>query len=191
VALDGIARIHQSPLMYRMIGADGREYGPISAEQLRQWIGQGRADANTRVLAEGVTEWKPLGSLPEFSMLFAAPSPAPAPTPGPVTSATFPDQTVQVRRTNGFAIAGLVCGVFAITFGLCCCYGLPFNITGLILSFVAIGQMNAHPERYDGKTMAIIGIVLSALSLLIAVGMFCLGIGSALWDSTSHHGYRL
>ncbi len=60
--------------MYRIIGADEREYGPVSADQLRQWIAEGRANAQTRVLVEGATEWKPLGALPEF---FSAPPPLP------------------------------------------------------------------------------------------------------------------
>jgi hypothetical protein len=58
--------------MYRIIGADEREYGPVTADQLRQWIAEGRANAQTRVLVEGATEWKPLGTLPEF---FAGPPP--------------------------------------------------------------------------------------------------------------------
>src|SRR5215472_5842391 len=52
--------------MYKIIGADGKEYGPISAEQLRQWIAEGRANAQTKVCAEGTTEWKPLSAFPEF-----------------------------------------------------------------------------------------------------------------------------
>ena len=28
--------------MYRILGADGKQYGPISADVLRQWIAQGR-----------------------------------------------------------------------------------------------------------------------------------------------------
>ena len=52
--------------MYRIIGADGNQYGPISADQLRQWIAEGRANAQTKVLAEGTTEWKPLSEFPEF-----------------------------------------------------------------------------------------------------------------------------
>jgi hypothetical protein len=183
--------------MYRMIGADGREYGPISAEQLRQWIGQGRANAATSVLPEGGSEWKPLGSLPEFSMLFAAAASAPAagPTPlsgaTPTTPAVFPATSVQPLRTNGFATAGLVLGILSITLGLCCCYGMPFNIPGLIFSIIAISQINSHPERYDGKTMAIIAIVLCCISLLIGIVMLCLGMAGAFWEPHSHHGYRL
>jgi hypothetical protein len=178
--------------MYRMIGADGREYGPISADQLRQWIGQGRANAATSVLPEGASEWKPLGSLPEFSMLFAAPTPAPTPTPTatPVTPAVLPYYPVQPPRTNGLATAALVLGILSVI-GFCCCYGLPFSISGLIFAIIAIGQINAHPEQYTGKTMAIIAIVLCCLGLLIAIVFFCLGMAGTLWEPGSHHVYRL
>ena len=167
--------------MYRMIGADGREYGPVSAEQLRQWIGQGRANAATSVLPEGTTEWKPLGSLPEFSMQFAAPA----------TQPVFANPSVPTLRTSGFAVAGLVSGIFALTFGLCCCYGLPFSLAGITFSLIAINQINSQPERFDGKTMAFIAIGLCCLSLLIAVGLFLLGFASVILDPSSHHVHRL
>ena len=64
--------------MYKIIGADGKEYGPVTTEQLRQWITEGRANAQTHVQSEGGTEWKPLGTLPEFAGVFAAPQPGPA-----------------------------------------------------------------------------------------------------------------
>ncbi|MGA2139257.1 MAG: DUF4339 domain-containing protein [Verrucomicrobiia bacterium] len=53
--------------MYKIIGADGREYGPVTTEQLRQWIREGRASAQTKVQAEGATEWKTLGDFSEFA----------------------------------------------------------------------------------------------------------------------------
>jgi len=53
--------------MYKIIGADGRQYGPISVDQLRQWIVQGRANAQTLAQLEGTTEWKPLSSFPELA----------------------------------------------------------------------------------------------------------------------------
>ena len=63
--------------MYRIIGGDGREYGPISPEQLRQWIVEGRANAQSQARPEDAAEWKPLGSLPEFADAFAAAAPPP------------------------------------------------------------------------------------------------------------------
>ena len=53
--------------MYKMIGADGRQYGPVSAEQLRQWMTEGRAGPHTLVQIEGETDWKPLVTVPEFA----------------------------------------------------------------------------------------------------------------------------
>jgi len=67
--------------MYRITGADGKEYGPISADVLRLWISQGRANALTRVLPEGATEWTTLSQLPEFAADLAAKAAAPTQLP--------------------------------------------------------------------------------------------------------------
>lgn len=64
--------------MYKIIGSDGREYGPVSAEEIKQWIKDHRAVATTKAQAEGTTEWKNLGELPEFAGCFTA-STAPPP----------------------------------------------------------------------------------------------------------------
>ena len=58
--------------MYKIIGADQKEYGPVPADQLRQWIAEGRVSGQTSVQAEGTTEWKPLSAYPEFADAFAA-----------------------------------------------------------------------------------------------------------------------
>jgi hypothetical protein len=69
--------------MYKIIGADGREYGPVSADELRRWIAERRADAHTRAQAAGSTEWKPLSEFPEFADALRAPA-APPPLLGAV-----------------------------------------------------------------------------------------------------------
>jgi hypothetical protein len=76
--------------MYKIVGADGKEYGPISAEVLRLWISQGRANSLTRVLPEGSLEWKALSELPEFAADLAAKGTAAA-QPPPFGSATGSD----------------------------------------------------------------------------------------------------
>jgi len=63
--------------MYKILGGDGREYGPVSAAQLRQWVIEGRANALTQVKAEGATQWQSLSSLPELSAVFGAGSSTP------------------------------------------------------------------------------------------------------------------
>ena len=65
--------------MYKIIGADQKEYGPVTTEQLRQWLTEGRVNGQTLVKAEGAMEWKPLGGFPEFAdVLQVIPSVNPA-----------------------------------------------------------------------------------------------------------------
>ena len=64
--------------MFKMIGGDGREYGPVSAEQLREWIADHRANSQTLVQPEGRSEWSPMAEFHEFAdALTAAGAPAP------------------------------------------------------------------------------------------------------------------
>jgi hypothetical protein len=151
--------------MYRIIGADGREYGPVTDSQLRQWIAEGRANAQTPALAPGAPEWKPLGSLPEFAGQFAPPAP-------PVIG-TWPGTAkgVRIRKTSGFAVTGLICAVLA-WMSYCCCCGFPLNLLGLIFSLIGWSQVSRQPELYAGRGLAVAGLILSAASLLLGFGMF-------------------
>src|SRR6516225_2772253 len=84
--------------LYRIIGGDGKEYGPITADQMRQWLAEGRLNAQTRVLVEGTAEWKTLGELPEFGGIaapVATPTLGPAPTMVPSMATPGVYQMVQ------------------------------------------------------------------------------------------------
>jgi tetratricopeptide (TPR) repeat protein len=52
---------------YRIVGADGRTYGPVDAAELRKWIAQGYANEQTWVPAEARRNWKQLAEFPEFA----------------------------------------------------------------------------------------------------------------------------
>src|SRR5262245_37812974 len=75
--------------MYKIIGGDKKEYGPVSADELRRWIAEGRINAQTQIQAEGNPEWKPASAFPEFADALARPT-APTPT---VTAGVFPVNT--------------------------------------------------------------------------------------------------
>jgi hypothetical protein len=51
---------------YKIIGADQKEYGPITEDQIRQWIAEGRVNGQTVACLEGTQDWKPLEMFPEF-----------------------------------------------------------------------------------------------------------------------------
>jgi TM2 domain-containing membrane protein YozV len=65
--------------MYKIIGTDGRPYGPVNAEQIQRWAAENRVNAHTLVQVEGATDWKPLAGIPELasSLKMAPPPPAP------------------------------------------------------------------------------------------------------------------
>lgn len=144
---------------YRIIGADGRQYGPVDAGQIRQWIAQGRVESRTPVFTDDAKNWTFIGLLPEFAALFPAGAPPAIAPPQPGLVPGRPP------RTNSFATAGLVCGILAWVI-FCCCCGFPFNVLGLIFSIIGLSQTNRHPELYEGRGLAIAGLVLSILSLL-------------------------
>lgn len=87
--------------MYKVIGVDGKEYGPVSPDQLREWIRQGRAGMQTQIRSEAGGDWRPLGTYPEFN--FAASTPPLPPT--------YAD-----RASN--KIAAGICGILLGTLGV-------------------------------------------------------------------------
>src|SRR5947207_1794984 len=58
--------------MFTILGADGKEYGPVGAEELRRWVREGRAGGQTQVRVAGAKNWVPLQSLPELVADFTA-----------------------------------------------------------------------------------------------------------------------
>src|SRR5579871_4525368 len=102
--------------MYKIIGADQVEYGPITADQLRQWIAEGRVNDQTSAQAVGETAWKPISSFPEFAASFPGravpPSPTPA-SPPPLGTAAAPvspeaGRARALEEVNGPAIGLMI-----------------------------------------------------------------------------------
>ncbi len=123
-------------------------YGPISTDQLRQWISQGRVNATTQAQMEGSSEWKALSLFPEFS----------AALPMAPSSQSIP---VAPSKTSGMAIASLVLGILGIfTCGITAIIGLVLGIVGQI-------KINKSQGRLSGSGLAIAGICTSALSLAL------------------------
>jgi hypothetical protein len=135
---------------YRIVGTDGKMYGPVSLDQIRRWLAEGRADSRTPVHVEGAASWTYLGLLPDLAPSFAA-------HPG-VIGAITPSAT---RGTNGFATAGLICGLLSWT--CCCC--VPFNLLGIVFSIVALVQLAGQPQPQEGRGFAIAGLILSVTSI--------------------------
>jgi hypothetical protein len=153
--------------MYKIQGSDQKEYGPVSAEQIKKWISEGRVNAQTPVWSETSANWKPLSTYPEFASLVA-------PDPQPVYGQTA-FASPQQPKANTFATIGLVMGILSLPM-LCCCYGFPFNILGIIFSSIALSQIKKSGGTQTGRGMAIAGIALSIVSLVLLVVVIVLGV---------------
>jgi len=143
--------------MYRILGGDQKEYGPVTSEQVREWIAQRRANAQTLVQAEGSAEWQPLSAIPEFATALNAPPFSPAPPSSALATPDNPMSTM-VPYKNPKA---LIAYYFAI-FSLIPCLGLPFGIAAFVLGILGLKAANAHPDAH-GKVHAWIGIILGGL----------------------------
>src|SRR6516162_8412404 len=96
---------HHQNLMYKIIGADQKEYGPVSADQLRQWMAEGRINAQTLVRPEGETEWRPLSTVPEFASTSGTP---PVPGPAPIGGREIVPSELILARDYELDIGGCI-----------------------------------------------------------------------------------
>ena len=54
-------------IMFTIIGGDGKEYGPATFQQVRSWVGDGRANLDSQTKRTGDEQWRRLGDFPEFN----------------------------------------------------------------------------------------------------------------------------
>ena len=140
--------------MYRIIGKDGQQYGPVTAEQLRGWIAENRANAQTLVQTDGSQDWKPLGSLLEFAADLKPP-PMSAMPPPPINP---PPSTSNPRASNKLP-AG-ICGILLGSLGIHK-FILGYTGTGLIMLLVTL------------LTCGIGGVVMHVIGLIEGIIYLC------------------
>jgi hypothetical protein len=184
--------------MYFLIGSDGREYGPFTADQIRDWVAQGRANGYSRVRRDGETTWQALGEVAEFADLGARPS-SPGQAPPALTAEALAAEylgrhaTLDIGScvTRGWALvrdnAALLIGatvlVWLVMFGLAMIpiVGLaalfinPVLTGGLLYVFLRRirGETPTIGEAFDGFNRAFLQLGLAGLvsTLLICVGL--------------------
>lgn len=144
--------------MYKIIGADGREYGPVSLDQLRQWLHDRRVNAQTRVLAEGATEWNTFAAIPELAALLQPPPPTAPPT---LPAAAVAPAADLVRGPAIFMI--VLAGLDMFSSGL----GVLFSFVPLRLPHMP--HQDPQFEHLMEKLNIALGVPTNALALLSAV----------------------
>jgi uncharacterized RDD family membrane protein YckC len=88
--------------MFHIMGGDGKEYGPVTVDQIRVWIAAGRANLDTQAKALGSEEWRRLADFAEFS----SPDGAPPVIDAPVAETT--DLASHGARTGAALINAVI-----------------------------------------------------------------------------------
>lgn len=91
------------------------------------------------------------------------------PAPGAISADAY---QLQPQKTSGLAIASLVLSILGFL-GSWFVLGGLFALIGLVLGIIALVKTR---KGAGGKGMAIAGVVLSSISLLIAIAVFLIGI---------------
>lgn len=79
------------------------------------------------------------------------------------------EPVTEKKKNQGVAIASMVCGILSV---ICCCFScfsLVLAIAAVVLGIITLAC------KYDGKGMAIAGIVLGGIGLLLFVAVIAIG----------------
>jgi len=185
--------------MFTIIGADGKEYGPVSADQVKGWITAGRANGQTKVKGEGTTEWKTLAEIPELAALLGALPPPPAAPAGPVDPKAYAADLIarapklmigemigrgwELLKANFWPLVGVTALVYIVSVLV---DAIP--LVGLLLWGVFLGGMfyyylkrlRGQPAKlgdaFSGFKLAFAQLMLAGLVswVLMVIGFACL-----------------
>ena len=98
---------------YLIIGGDGKEYGPVTDADVRQWITEGRLNGKSQAKSESDAEFRALEAFPEFADIFA-PAP-PAGTVPPLMGAEPDDaRAVALAKVKSPAVGLMITGILNI-----------------------------------------------------------------------------
>jgi hypothetical protein len=160
--------------MYKIIGGDGNEYGPVDLEQLQQWIRDGRAGAQTKVRREGSAEWQVLSEVPELAALMGPPRATATPPPFSPTPAVGVVGGDAAQMVRGPA-TGLI--VTALLGFLGCAAAMVMNLMGVTFGAMHGPSSEELPSWVNamagglGIVQSIFGIILSTVILFGALKM--------------------
>lgn len=155
------------PLCYKITGADGKEYGPATIEQMRRWISEGRVNPQTRVFSPETGDWRLASECAELQGILEERSAAIAAAgqdPGVFSMGVPPQDAPSAPPKNSLAIASMVLGILGLI-----CFGLITGLPAIICGHIAHNRSRRDPVRYGGGGFAIAGFVLGYCSIFMTI----------------------
>jgi GYF domain 2 len=188
---------------YTMIGADGLQYGPITLDQLKSWVTEGRVTAETKILRSDTNSWLPAANYTELGLMPPVPAAAPIaagvpPFPG---SRAQPQQQIfagnpflcqRVKRGASWfyliAVFSLINYFLMANHGGFFLVGLGINLmTSNLVVTVVVSGIFALLGYFAGRAHAwsfVVGMLLYALDAVVFVM-------ASDWLPLAFHAYGL
>ncbi len=142
---------------FKIVGGDGKEYGPIDLATLQQWMREGRVAGQTKVWDSRTGNWQPAVQIAELAEAHGI-----APEPPAVHPMTPPP----VPRTNVLAVWSLSLAIV----GLGCCGCSSF--VAIILGIISLSQIKERHEGGRGLAIASIAVGIFSILLNTLLGLF-------------------
>ena len=158
---------------YTIIGGDGKEYGSVTADDLRKWIAEGRLNAQSLAKAQGEAAFRPLSAFPEFADIFQAGTSGAIAPVAPPSSQSSGEREAALQAVKGPAIALIIVASLGVAY---------YGFSGLFTLFTGgmifhqelppdiPPPMRALIEGMQGPMAAVISLVVTAVNGFVLFG---------------------
>jgi hypothetical protein len=180
---------------YTIIGGDKKEYGPVTGEEIKQWIAEGRLDGQSLARSDNDTEWRPLAAFPEFGAAFPGRVPA---TPGfsaPPTLGGVPmaGQQDAMNAVKNPAICLILTGALNLALSLWSILQAiiaPMDVNKQLAAYPQLNDPQVQKLLNDPQTQKIIHFFYS-VGFQVGEGLFVLVMSAlVLWGALSMKSLR-
>lgn len=156
---------------YRILGSDGKEYGPVTLQQLQAWSKEGRVTAATQIWRSDVNAWHPASNYAELGLAGGTGATAAANVAQAPPAVGVPDNLAELykRVTSGGSWFYWVAGLSLINSFAALSGGNWGFIFGL-----QITQEIDHFARETGGNAKAVAMVLDVITagVLVLFGVF-------------------
>ncbi|MGA2786659.1 MAG: DUF4339 domain-containing protein [Verrucomicrobiota bacterium] len=122
--------------IYTIIGGDQKPYSSVTADDIRQWIADGRLNGESLAREENDTEWRSLSAFPEFADALVTGTAPPTPLTAPAAG-TDAGRDAALQLVKGPAIALKVVAIL--------------NIVLAAWSLVRMAFFSPNPQQFNSE----------------------------------------
>jgi hypothetical protein len=148
---------------YKIIGSDGKEYGPVTLDEIKTWIAHKRVGPQTQVFRNDTSSWSTAANYPELELPESSRPEAP---PLPRDSA---DPAAVATASSGASWFFWIAGLSLVNSTIALFGGNVAFLFGLGITRV----IDAMAQKFGSAGTAIaIGLDLLAAAVLVVFGVF-------------------